>query len=125
MSVYRIIGIVLAFVGVAASVFPGWFGLITGGSEPTLDTNEAIERRVRGGMLLGVGLAFIAVTALRPWSTSIPTMIFYFMTGALAARLLGLILDGAVPKQWLWVAVEAGAMAVAAVWLWRSGGSAL
>lgn len=51
---------------------------------------EAVERRVRGGMLLGVGLCFIAVTALRPWSTSIPTAIFYFMAGALAARLFGL-----------------------------------
>ena len=34
-------------------------------------------------------------------------MFFYFMTGALAARLLGLIVEGTVPRQWLLVAVEA------------------
>ena len=45
------------------------------------------------------------------------------MTGALAARLLGLLVDGTVPKQWLWVAVEAAVMALAALWLWRSSGS--
>jgi hypothetical protein len=85
---------------------------------------EAVERRVRGGMVLGVGLAFIAVTALRPWSVSIPSAILYFMTGALAARLVGIIVDGVVPKQWALVAVEAVFMALAALWLWRSSGSA-
>ena len=124
MTGLRIVGIVLAVVGVVASVFPSWFGPLTGGSEPPVDAFEAVERRVRGGMLLGVGLCFIAITALRPWSTSIPTAIFYFMTGALAARLLGLLVDGVVPKQWLLVAVEAVVMALAALWLWRFGGSA-
>ena len=124
MSALRIFGIVLAAVGVVASVFPDWFGFLTGGGEPPADVYEGIERRVRGGMVLGVGLIFIAVTALRPWSISILTAIFYFMAGALAARLLGLLVDGVVPKQWLWVAVEAVVMALAALWLWRVGGSA-
>ena len=120
MSGVRVLGIALAVLGV---VFPSWFAPLTGGPSPPVDVVEAVERRVRGGMLLGVGLCFIALTALRPWSTSIPTAIFYIMTGALAARLLGLLVDGAVAKQWLFVAVEAVVMAVAAVWLWRCGGS--
>jgi len=111
---------VLAALGVLAAVFPSWFGPLTGATEPTADIFEAVERRVRGGMVLGVGLAFIAVPALRPWSTSVPSAIFYFMTGALAARLLGLVVDGTVPKQWLLVGVEAVVMAVAAFWLWRN-----
>ncbi len=123
MSGFRIFGIILAVVGVVAALSPALFGRLTGGPELPVDVFEAVERRIRGGMLLGVGLAFIAVTALRPWSVSIPTVIFYFMTGALAARLLGLFLDGAVPKQWLLVAVEAIVMAVAALWLWGSTGS--
>ena len=121
---YRVFGIALAVLGVVAATFLRWFGPLTGGPEPPLDLFEAVERRVRAGMLLGVGLCFVAITALRPWSTSIPMAIFCFMTGALAARLLGLLVDGTVPKQWLLVAVEAAAMAVAALWLWRSSGSA-
>ena len=124
MTGYRIFGIVLAVIGVVAAVFPHWFAPLTGAAEPAPDLFEAVERRVRAGMVLGVGLTFIAVTSLRPWSTSIPSAVFYFMTGALAARLLGIIVDGAVPKQWLLVGVEAVFMAGAAFWLWRSTGSA-
>ena len=124
MSGLSILCMVLVGVGVVVSISPDWFGSLTGGPEPSQDIYNAIERRVRGGMVLGVGLIFIAVTALRPWSTSIPTAIFYFMVGALAARLLGLLVDGTVPKQWLWVAVEAVVMALAAIWLWRSNGFA-
>ena len=123
LSGLRILGIILSMVGVLIAVFPGWFDPLTGGSGPPVDVYEGIERRVRGGMVLGVGLIFIAVTTLRPWSTSIPLAIFYLMTGALAARLLGLIVDGIVPKQWLLVAVEAVFMALVALWLWRSSGS--
>lgn len=122
MSGFRILGMVLAVVGVVAAMFPSWFGPLAGGPEPAADVFEAVERRVRGGMVLGVGLAFIAVTELRPWSVSIPSVIFYFMTGALAARLLGLLVEGVVPKQWLLVAVEAVVMALAAIWLWHTTG---
>ncbi|MEM7417486.1 MAG: hypothetical protein AAF389_18495 [Gemmatimonadota bacterium] len=121
MPELRILGIVLAVAGTVAAVFPGWFGPLTGGPEPPIDVYHAIERRIRGGMALGIGLTLIAVPALRPWSTSIPSAILYFMVGALAARLFGLIVDGTDPKQWLWVAVEAAVMTVAALWLWRSG----
>lgn len=124
MSGSHIVGIGLVVLGALAAVFPHWFGPLTGGPEPPADLFETVERRVRGGMVLGVGLCFIAIPALRPWSTSIPTALFYLMAGALAARLFGLLVDGAVPKQWLWVAVEAGVMAAAALWLWRNGGSA-
>lgn len=121
MSGFRIFGLVLAVLGLAASIFPSWFASLTQAAEPTADVYEAVERRVRGGMVLGVGLAFVAIPSLRPWSTSIPTAIFYFMTGALLARLLGLVVDGILPRQWMLVAVECGFMTLAALWLWRSG----
>lgn len=120
MSKLRILGIVLAVIGIVATVFPEWFGPITRATEPTLDIHEAVERRVRGGMVLSFGLIFIVVTTLRPWSVSIPLSLFCFVTGALAARFYGMAIDGVTPKQWLLVAIEAILMAVAAGWLWRS-----
>ena len=99
MSGFRIVGIALAVVGLAASVFPAWFGPLTHWPEPPADVFEAIERRVRGGMLLGVGWALIAIPALRPWSISIPSAILYFATGALVARFIGLLAEGNVQKR--------------------------
>lgn len=117
MSKLRILGIILTVLGLLAAIFPHWFAPLTGGSEPAAGVFEAVERRVRGGMLIGVGLCFLAITELRPWSKSIPLAVFYFMTGALAARIFGLLVDGAVKKQWFLVAVEVVVMAVAALWL--------
>ena len=116
-----IMGIVLALLGTAASIAPEWFPFLTRAKAPAPDVYEAIERRVRGGMVLGLGLAFLAIPSLRPWSVSVPTAVFYVVTGALAARIVGLLTDGTHPKQWLWVAVEAGIMLLAALWLWRTG----
>lgn len=102
------------------AAFPEWFEPLTGGPEPAADTFEAIERRIRGGMMLGIGLALIARTQLRPWSVTIVSVVFYFALGALLARFLGLIIEGTDPKQWLWVAVEVVVVALAGAWLWRS-----
>jgi hypothetical protein len=124
MSALRIAGIVISLLGVVATVFPQWLGFLTQATEPTADLFESVERRVRGGMVLGVGLVFVAVPALRPFSVSIPSALVWFLTGALAARLFGIAVHGAVSKQWLWVAVEAAVMVVAGLWLWKASGTA-
>lgn len=123
MALTRILGIVLALVGLVAAVFPQWFAFLTGAAEPTAEVFEAVERRVRGGMVFAVGLILIGVTELRPWSVSIPSTILYFVSGVLAVRIFGIIVEGGVPKQWLWVTVEAGVMALVALWLWRATGT--
>ena len=115
------LGLAFAVLGIVMAVFPGWFGPLTGSTELAADLFAVIERRIRGGMLLGVGLAFVVRTELRPWSDAIATGVLYFMLGALLARVLGLAVDGSQGRQWMLVAVEAGFMALAAAWLWRSG----
>jgi len=116
----QLLGVVLALVGVVMAVFPSWFGPITGAAEPAADLFATIERRIRGGMLLGVGLIFVARTQLRPWSDTIASVVFYFVFGALLARVFGLMVDGNDGRQWMFVAAESVLMALAAAWLWRS-----
>ncbi|MCB9741636.1 MAG: hypothetical protein H6740_03410 [Alphaproteobacteria bacterium] len=118
----RGLGLLLAGLGVVAALSPQGLAALTEGAAPTPEVFEAIERRVRGGMVLGVGLILIAVPGLRPLSTSLPSAVFYFMAGALAARLLGLLVDGVVPRQWQLVAVETGVMTLAALCLGRGSG---
>ena len=123
MTALRVVGAVVAGLGVVMAAFPGWFGGLTDSAEPPADTFAAIERRVRGGMVLGVGLVLLARTELRPWSTTLASVVFYFVLGALLMRVLGLVIDGHDGRQWLWVAGEALVLALAAVWLWRAGTS--
>ena len=119
LTYIRIIGILMSIVGIIGSFFPEWFSPITGAVEPIDDIHETIERRVRAGMLLGFGLGFAAIPALKPWNRSIPLGIFYFMTGALIARLIGIVIDGSVDRQWVLVGVEIAFMISAAFWLYK------
>jgi hypothetical protein len=117
----RILGVGLATLGIVMAAYPHWFGALTGSTEPAVDVFASIERRIRGGMVLGIGLVLIARTTLRPWSTLVPTVALYFVAGALVVRLVGLVVDGDDARQWMWVAGEAFVVALAAVWLWRAG----
>jgi hypothetical protein len=120
VSALRIVGLVVAALGAVMSAFPDWFQPLTGGPGPAADTFEAIERRIRGGMLMGLGLVFVARTTLRPWSVTIASVLLYVLVGALVARILGLIIEGNDSRQWLYVAIEGGLIGVAALWLWRA-----
>jgi len=120
MTTLRMAGLVLAGLGALATAFPSWFEPLIGA--PTEDAYQAIERRVRGGMVAGVGLALVARTTLRPWGDTIGYGLLYVLLGALLARLFGIAVEGTVPRQWMLVAVEATLMVLPAVWLWRSGG---
>ena len=71
-------------------------------------------------MVLGVGLVLIARTALRPWSVTIASVLFYVLLGALLARVLGLIIEGTDSRQWLYVALEGALIVPPALWLWHS-----
>jgi cell division protein FtsW (lipid II flippase) len=82
---------------------------------PAPDTFEAIERRVRWGALGGLGALLVARTSLRPWSITLGVAVFWLTAGFLAARLIGLLLDGMDSgRQWMWVGVEA--LIVIAAW---------
>jgi len=120
MTLLRIAGIVLSLLGALMAAFPAWFEPLTGGPGPAATPFEAVERHIRGGMVLGLGLAFIARTELRPWGDTIATGFLYVILGALLARLLGLVIEGSDPRQWMYVAVEGALMALPALWLWRS-----
>jgi hypothetical protein len=117
----QLLGLALAVVGVAMTVFPDGFGPLVRPPAPE-DLFATVERRIRGGMLFGFGLAFLARTQLRPWGDTIAYGVFYFALGALLARVFGLAVDGDEGRQWLYVVAEAVIMAVAGAWLWRSSG---
>jgi peptidoglycan/LPS O-acetylase OafA/YrhL len=116
MTPLRLLGGVVAVVGLALACFP----TLVSDPGPAADTFEAIERRIPWGTLAGVGALLVARTKLRPWRVTFAAVVCWVTSGILAARLIGLVLDGADSgRQWMWVGVEAVLIALAGAYLVR------
>lgn len=110
--IYKIIGTILIAVGIILVSNPE---LVTNKPVPE-DVFRAVERRVWWGLFISAGVLLIFHHELRS-----PLVIFVGASttitfGLLAARLIGIALDGAVVKQWFWVVVEAVILAALVWW---------
>ena len=111
---FRAIGTVLIIVGIVLVSNPE---LISSKPIPD-DTFRAIERRIWWGLLIGIGTLLLFRHQVQPWLQTLAATSTALIFGVLVARLLGILLDGSVAKQWAWVAVEA-VILVMLVWWYR------
>lgn len=100
--ILRLIGGVIILAGIAIVSNPE---LISSKPVP-VDTFEAIERRIWWGLIIGVGTLLMFHHQLRPWVPTLAATLASLVFGLLVARFIGIILDGSVAKQWLYVGVE-------------------
>lgn len=70
------------------------------------DPFQAVERRVRWGFLMGVGMLLIFHHQVTPFLFTLAGLGMTLTLGALIARVIGIVLDGSVPRHWIWVLVE-------------------
>ena len=99
----RIIGLALIVIGVTLVSNPE---LVSNQPVPA-DTFEAIERRIWWGLFIGIGTLLLFRHQLKPWLATLAAACVSIVFGLLMARLLGIMLDGSVAKQWLYVGIEA------------------
>lgn len=100
----RIFAVLLAIAGIVFAIDPS----LLGDNSSPADTFSAIERRIKGGAILGVGLLLAFHTQLKPWLSTLAAIALWGSIGVLFARVLGLFLDGFdSQQQWIWVVVEA------------------
>lgn len=102
MRPLRVLGMVIGAAGLALAFVP----TLLPESGPPADLFAAIERRIPGGAVLGLGLLLALQTAWRPRARAVGAFVLWMTTGVLAARLVGLALDGSDARQWGWVGVE-------------------
>lgn len=98
-----VLGLVLVAVGAVLTLMP----TLVHDPGPAADLFATIERRIPWGALAGLGGFIAAWKSGRPGLVTMAAMVFWLTMGALGARLVGLLLDGAGSgQQWTWVAVE-------------------
>lgn len=83
------------------------------------NTFNAIERRIWWGLLIGFGCLLMFHHQFQPWVTSLAATSASLMFGLLVARLIGIMLDGSVTKQWLYVGLELVLLAPLVWWYLR------
>ncbi|GAD01347.1 DUF4345 family protein [Agarivorans albus] len=98
----RGIGIALIIAGIVLVSNPE---LVSNKAIPD-NTFDAIERRIWWGLLIGFGCLLMFHHQFQPWVTSLAATSASLMFGLLVARLIGIMLDGSVTKQWLYVGLE-------------------
>ena len=69
-------------------------------------TFQAVERRVRWGFLIGLGMLLIFHHQVNPYLLTAAALGMTLTLGALISRVIGIVLDGLAPRQWMWVVVE-------------------
>lgn len=102
ISIIRFIGVAFIIVGIALVSNPE---LISNKPIPS-GTFEAIERRIWWGLLIGFGSLLLFHHQLQPWIPTLAATLSSLLFGLLVARLIGIMLDGSVAKQWLNVGIE-------------------
>ena len=101
--IYQLLGAILIFVGIVLVSNPE---LLSNKPIPD-DIFRAVERRVWWGLFISAGVMLVFHHQPQPWLLIFVAASASITLGLLVARLIGILLDGSVLKQWFWVAVEA------------------
>tara|TARA_R110002012_G_scaffold301797_1_gene502335 strand:+ start:62669 stop:63031 length:363 start_codon:yes stop_codon:yes gene_type:complete len=105
---FKISGVILLIVGLILVHRPG---LVSPHPIPT-DPYQVIEKRVRWGFVIGLGLLLLFHHSWTPWGLTVSALLIALTTGIIIARLLGMLWDGFYVKQLLWLAIELGALLI-------------
>ena len=80
-----------------------------------VDAYQATERRIWWGLIIGFGLLLLFHHQLLPWKPTIAATFLAILLGLLAARLIGVGLDGSLAEQLVNLGIEI-VMLVFLVW---------
>lgn len=98
----KLIGVLLLIVGCILTYKPN---LIS--RTPLPENNyHLIEMRVRWGFLIGLGIFIFAFNHWNSWKVIISAFLFFLTIGIVIARAFGIIMDGFLIKQILWLSIE-------------------
>jgi len=100
--ILKLVGVALVIVGVTLV----WNPELVSNKPIPKDTFKATERRIWWGLIIGFGCLLLFHHQLLPWMLTIAATGAALLFGLLVARLIGIMLDGSVLKQWINVGIE-------------------
>ena len=113
--ILKIAALILIAVGFLLTCKPGLISPLP----VQLTGYEMIEKRVKWGSLIGLGIFLIFNQQWDHWGLTICALLSALAFGFIVARLLGFILDGLFAKQMLWLLIEIIFFVVFAFLYWR------
>src|SRR5690606_19017635 len=113
--VIKVLGVILVAAGLVLAINPDF--LLK--SPAPVDAYQLIEKRVKWGFLIGFGILLIIHHQFTPWSFTASALLFSLTLGIVLARFLGIVLDGAFAKQFLWLGIELFILAGFGFWYWK------
>lgn len=88
------------------AIKPDLFGKFS----PAIGSNQMIEKRVKWGMLIGLGGFLVVTNDWFSWGLLTTAFLASVTLGILLARLTGFVLDGIFIKQLYWLLIEVAAL---------------
>jgi len=111
----KITGIVLLIAGFTLAIKPD----LSGKFQTSIDGYQMIEKRVKWGFLIGLGLFLLFYHNWTSCGLVAAALLTSLTLGIMIARLTGFILDGFFVKQLYWLLMELAALALFGFFYWK------
>jgi len=100
--VLKILGILLFVAGFLLTLKPDLMGKFPA----SVDAYQMIEKRVRWGLFIGLGLFLTFHSNWNSWGLDITSLLFALTLGIIISRLTGFLMDGFFVQQLWWLLIE-------------------
>ncbi|WP_420151058.1 hypothetical protein [Spirosoma sp.] len=111
----KLVGIGLLVTGLVLAIKPDFFGKFS----TFLNAYQMIEKRVKWGVLIGMGGFMIVYNNWISWNLLITALLLSITLGIIVARLIGFVLDGFFIKQFYWLLIEIVALIIFWLLYWK------
>lgn len=113
--VLKILGILFFIAGFLLTLKPDLLGKFSS----SIDAYQMIEKRVRWGLLVGLGLFLVFNSNWNSWGLGITALLFAITLGIIISRLTGFVKDGFFIQQLWWLLIELFALLLFGFLYWR------
>lgn len=111
----KISGVILLIAGLSLAIKPEIFSKFS----PFIDPYQMIEKRVKWGMLIGLGGFLLFHTNWASWGLIATALLTSMTLGIIIARVIGFVLDGFFIKQLYWLLMELVALLIFGFLYWK------